>query len=131
MPFVEFEQTFVIQSLLNFNDGIYFPNHTDKRIKPIDVEKFDFESFSTFVFGEKVGQNEDDDVVYYRGEVQTFEDSRHQFLLQIIYRNCVVFEPERFMFVMNENLESPHREHNLLPKFDFVMHVCLMIKLEL
>ena len=84
----------------------------------------------TLMFSQDWWQNEDDDVVNDSPKVEHFLHTRHDKLLDFLDLSCIILEPERFMFVMNERFPAPDREDDLLPERDVMMMMIMVVSVE-
>lgn len=101
VPFVEFENVWILYLSLYLQNDEYFTNDRERSVCTIDVMRHQVQTLSTGIY-ESNWANEHDYVVYEAVEVLKFRNSIHQFIFDFVECFCVVFESESFMFCVDQ-----------------------------
>lgn len=75
----------------------------------------------------KIWQNPDNQIVHNCPVVQLPLNFCHQNILYPVNGHCIVFESERFVFVVDQTLPKPYEAAYLLPEGNFVPVVMIII----
>ena len=102
MPFVEFENGCILDIPLDPEHYIDLPDTIQGRIASIDVVERGLVCLTTVVGDEEEGEDEGDDIVRDRPQVQLTLDGWHEVSLHSHQALCVILEGEGLMLVMDE-----------------------------